>query len=76
MTDGAVLLSETNQSMLDVYCPRCGRHGRYRVESLKDRFGADARLPDVASTLEEGCERKEQHAGCFVTFPGLVYGQI
>jgi hypothetical protein len=66
------MLSDTNLSMLDVYCAKCGRRGRYRVETLADRFGADARLPDVASALEDGCERKGQHDGCFVTFPGLA----
>ena len=50
MADGAVSLSETNSPVLDVFCSRCGRRGRYRIETLVDRFGADARLPDVAST--------------------------
>ncbi len=76
MTDGAALLSETNSPLLDVFCSRCGRRGRYRIETLIDRFGADARLPDVASTLEEGCPQKGDPAGCLVTFPGLVHGQI
>ncbi len=69
---GAVLMSETNWPMLDVYCQRCGRRGRYRVETLVARFGPEARLPDVASALEGDCDRKGRHDGCFVTFPALA----
>ena len=69
---GAVLLSQIHHPMLDVHCKRCGRRGRYRHSTLLERFGPDARLPDVASTLEDGCERKGQHGGCFVIFPALA----
>ena len=69
---GAVLLSHLTHAVIDVYCTRCGRPGRYRHSTLLERFGPDAGLPDVASTLEDGCERKGQHGGCFVIFPALA----
>jgi hypothetical protein len=57
---------------LTVRCLRCERAGRYRVETLAQRFGADTALPDVAAALETGCARKGRIGGCFVVVPDLA----
>ena len=74
MTTGAVTLAQiaTSRDALAVHCDRCDRSGRYRLATLIDRFGRDCPLPEVAASLEEGCDRKGQIGGCFVTFPDLV----
>ena len=71
MAEGAVTLEEKARThkVIEVRCKRCDRFGRYRIETLIERFGADARMPDVASELEEGCEYKgKTMGGCFVYF--------
>ncbi len=68
---GAVTLRNLALPMVSVRCVRCDRAGRYRVATLAERFGLDARMPDVASALEEDCPRKGEHGGCFVVFEEL-----
>ena len=73
MNSGAVTLRQIHGTrvMLDVRCDRCGRSGRYRVAALVETYGLDTGLPEIASALEENCERKVKPGGCFVVFDGL-----
>src|SRR5262249_51783399 len=38
-------------------CPKCGRSGQYRKQTLIERFGPDIRLPDLREELAQ-CERR------------------
>jgi hypothetical protein len=52
---GSHSLGEFPSDVVRIECERCGRAGRYRIDGLIERFGADAALPDSAlahSTLE------------------------
>ncbi|MCZ6848653.1 MAG: hypothetical protein O7F75_07395 [Alphaproteobacteria bacterium] len=40
-----------------VRCDQCERVGRYRRETLLDRFGPDMAMPDVLNTITEDCAR-------------------
>ena len=40
-------LGELGVTLLEIRCSKCERHGRERVARLIDRFGRDARLPDL-----------------------------
>ena len=73
MAHGAVTFQglSTMYSVVNVACKRCDREGRYRVSSLMERYGADAKLPEIAAKLEQSCERKGQIGGCFVYFKEL-----
>ena len=73
MSSGAVTLRQirATRDVLECHCDRCGRAGRYRVETLIERYGADTGLPAVASALEEGCPKKGLHSGCFLVWEGL-----
>ena len=42
---------------ITVRCDQCGRVGRYRRETLLDRFGPDMAMPDVLNTITEDCPR-------------------
>ncbi len=73
MAHGAVTFRDlaTMHPVATVKCKRCDREGRYRVSGLMERYGADAKLPEIAAKLEQSCERKGQIGGCFVYFKEL-----
>ena len=48
----------TLRNILRQGCQRCARAGRYRLDGLVQRFGADAALPDVLMALTS-CDRAE-----------------
>ena len=37
--------------LLRLVCPRCGRHGQYRVDRLIAEFGPDLKLPDLLNRI-------------------------
>lgn len=41
---------------ITVRCEQCGRVGRYRRQTLIERYGADAAMPDVLNAIT-ACER-------------------
>lgn len=46
MPSGAhTLMDFPTGAPVEIYCPKCGRQGRYRRESLLDRFGPTKALP-------------------------------
>jgi hypothetical protein len=47
MANASLQLYEYFKPMVRVACEKCGRSGQYRKSTLIDRFGADARLPDL-----------------------------
>ena len=54
---GSYSLDECPLPVVRIACERCGRAGRYRLDGLIARFGADAALPDVLLELA-ACERR------------------
>lgn len=43
---------------VEIDCPKCGRQGQYRRESLLDRYGPTRALPDVLVALSSNCLRR------------------
>ena len=43
--NGSLQLSEYPDDVVRLSCEKCGRAGRYRKETLMERYGADIRLP-------------------------------
>ncbi|MEW6256565.1 MAG: hypothetical protein AB1592_11460 [Pseudomonadota bacterium] len=43
-------------------CSKCGRRGRYRLVTLVERFGADARMVTVRERLSADCPYNFGHA--------------
>ena len=55
-----------------IECERCGRAGRYRPAGLIERFGADAKGPDVLMELA-ACERRKNFSQpCGAPFTDLA----
>jgi len=68
---GALTLATCGLDPLMVACPRCGRAGRYRRDTLIARFGADAALPDVLTALA-ACDRAQNFSDpCQARYPQL-----
>ena len=45
--------------LLEVRCTKCDRHGRVPVARLIERYGREARLPDVRHQLADDCPRRD-----------------
>ena len=66
MANGSLQLSEYPKPMVRLSCEKCERAGQYRKSTLIDRFGADARLPDLRE--ETQCERLgKMHDACIIS---------
>jgi hypothetical protein len=57
MRNGSLALADYPGNVVHITCERCGRAGRYRLDGLIERFGADAALPDMLLALAS-CERR------------------
>lgn len=53
---GSLTAADYPTEMVTIRCESCGREGRYRRQSLIDRFGGDMELPEILDRLA-GCER-------------------
>jgi hypothetical protein len=60
-TSGSINLSEVSEhtTVLDVACNRCDRAGKYRLETLIARHGADFGIPALLRQLSEDCPKRE-----------------
>lgn len=62
-------------SMLEVACSRCERRGRYRLDTLIARYGAEGSARDMLPDLKADCPRRNSASlmeRCDVFFPGLA----
>jgi hypothetical protein len=74
---GAITLGDLRGRLevLRVACRKCDRAGRYSVEGLIERHGADAGLPDWKDTITADCPLRAQPAVwnlCGAHFPDLL----
>jgi hypothetical protein len=58
--DGATILSDLVGKLdaVRVTCERCGRNGRYRLESLIAKHGSNAKIVDWLDELTADCSVK------------------
>jgi hypothetical protein len=69
---GSITLSDVRSPTLSIVCAPCGRHGRYNVAKLMERYG-DAKLTDLLPILTE-CTKASSasvHDRCKAVFEGL-----
>jgi hypothetical protein len=52
----AITLADVRETTVEILCEPCGRRGRYSVERLIAKHGADIRLPDLLAALAN-CEK-------------------
>jgi hypothetical protein len=60
--------------LLEIACTKCDRAGRYRVDTLIQRYGSGVRIPDLLRVLSAGCPMRESvspYALCGCHAPGL-----
>jgi hypothetical protein len=66
-------LADVREPTLAIICEPCGRRGRYNVERLIAKYGADTRLPDLLVTLAN-CPKARSvsiYDRCKVVYEGL-----
>jgi hypothetical protein len=51
--DSSLTLSDVRELAVVTLCGPCGRRGRYNVERLIAKHGADVRLPDLLKILAD-----------------------
>ena len=56
-------------NVIGIRCTKCDRHGRLKLSTLIERYGADFAAPDLRTTLNAGCE----HADAMVNQPCILY---
>jgi hypothetical protein len=56
MPRDAVTLADVREPTIEIVCEPCGRRGRYNVERLIAKHGADMRLPELL-TIIAGCPK-------------------
>jgi hypothetical protein len=60
-SSGSITLGEAAEhtAVLTVGCTRCDRAGKYRLETLIARHGADFGIPDLLHLLSEDCPKRK-----------------
>ena len=73
---GSLTLGELGGTfhLLEIRCTKCDRYGRERLARLIERYGREARLPNVRHQLSADCQHHEAaiNERCDVYFPELV----
>jgi hypothetical protein len=59
MPDGSLSLAEYPAVMVRLKCWKCGRSGQYLKATLIDKYGADARLPDLLHKIASECPKMD-----------------
>ncbi len=60
-TSGSISLSEVSEhtAVLSVACTRCDRAGRYNLDTLIARHGADFGIPALLRLLSKDCPKQK-----------------
>ena len=63
-------------SVIEIRCTKCDRHGRMKLSTLIQHYGADFAIPDLRTTLNTGCEHANAMVNqqCDLYFPQLMRG--
>jgi hypothetical protein len=63
-------------SVIEIRCTKCDRHGRMKLSTLIERYGADFAVPDLRTTLNAGCAHANAmiNQQCDLYFPQLMRG--
>ena len=59
MSTGSLSPATYPTDAITIRCDRCSRVGRYHRQTLIDRYGHDAAMPDVLNEIT-ACERNER----------------
>ena len=84
MSEGSITLGDVAEhtTVLAVACTRCERAGKYRLETLIARHGADFGIPDLLRLLSDDCVKRASVSAydlCGVhcpELPGFFLGEV
>ncbi len=69
---GALTIKTYPRDLVRLACPKCGRSGQYRRQTLLARYGAAALMPDVLTCLAN-CPRRGNYSDpCQAVYPDLA----
>ncbi|HEY2210297.1 MAG TPA: hypothetical protein VGH62_01515 [Bradyrhizobium sp.] len=72
MSKDVLTLRDLPGPFVELACSKCPtRNGSLRLDKLKERFGADYRLPDMLADLANCPPRGKFHNGCGAYYPQL-----
>ena len=62
---------------IEIECKKCGRHGRYPMAALIEKYGSDIILPDLLGLIAGNCELRRGlgNRGCGAIYPALARAQ-
>lgn len=73
---GSLILGDLEGSLqfVEIRCTKCDRYGRQRVAHLIERYGREARMPDIRHQLSADCPHHNAtvYERCDVYFPQLM----
>ena len=69
-------LTDYPYDVVNVSCKKCDRRGRYKKQTLIERYGDDIAVPDLSSRLSADCPRTVNHQfgtdPCGIFYPDLL----
>jgi hypothetical protein len=68
---GSLQLREYPTELVRLSCAKCGRAGKYRKQTLIERYGADIRLPDLREEIAQCGRQGKMHDACMVHYVDL-----
>src|SRR5262245_7482231 len=68
---GSLQLRDYPGDMVRLSCPKCGRAGQYKKQTLIERYGAYVRLPDLKDLIAK-CRHRGMHDACMAQYDDLV----
>lgn len=68
---GALTVASYPLDSVRLSCRKCGREGRYRRSTLVERFGPEARMPDVLRVLADCPRYGNTGDPCQAIYPDL-----
>ena len=66
--NGAHTVSDLPPGLTEIECPKCGRRGRYKRETLVSRFGPDQTLPAMLTAVAACRKARDMADICGVRF--------
>jgi hypothetical protein len=71
MDSGSLSLRDYPTKTVRLSCAKCGRAGRYRKQTLIERYGADIGLPDLREQIAR-CRHRGMQDVCMVHYVDLL----
>jgi hypothetical protein len=61
-------LTEYRHEMVEIECPKCGRHGRLQTDRLLAKHGSDIKMPDLLQAIPQRPKYGSMTDGCWARY--------